>query len=152
MLLDLAGNAVEAEQRSPARATFTIAPAPGPSSLPTTSVPAGRRRRFDLDIDGEGTITRLALGTAPDPKGRVMGYVRPTTTTKGSLTTTVALVGFGTGGPGMRLELSAAPVADGTVGLWTVEAGTASRGSSAGRSAPQARSTERTSSTPSAAR
>lgn len=118
VLLHIAANAVDAEQRTPIRQTFAIAagtpaPAAAPSPGATTALP--------LALDATGAVVSLAAPGAGPPEVLVLGYHAAAAAAAGSLTATLAQVGRGSGGPEQSLVLPAAPVAGGDLELWTLE-------------------------------
>ncbi len=119
-LRGIAVNAVEAEQRSLVRETFTIAPG---TTAPATAPTPGANGAIELRLDDMGAIVSFGTAAAESPTALVLGYRAATTTAAGSLTLALAQVGRGSGGPEQRLVLPGAPVAEGELALWTLEQG-----------------------------
>jgi predicted phage baseplate assembly protein len=121
VVLALALNGVEIEQRYAVRQTFTLAPGP---AIPAATAPAvGQESQLELLLDNSGNVTSLAFGAAADgPGARVLDYVPRTPTVPGSLTVTLGLAGRGSGLPNEWVELPDAQVADGDVAVWAGEA------------------------------
>jgi hypothetical protein len=120
VVLALALNGVEVEQRYAVRQAFTLAPGP---AIPAATAPAvGQEGQLELLLDDGGNVTSLAFGAAADgPHVRVLDYVPRTPTMPGSLTVTLALAGRGGGTPSEWVELPDAQVADGNVAVWAGE-------------------------------
>ncbi len=125
LLADLALNTVLAEQTSLIRSTLVIAPEV--TLLGDVPTP-GTHQRLALRLNAAGQITHLAVG--PDvigPEVWIMAYQPAAPAAPGSLTATLVCPGLGTGQPDQQFTLSAAPVANGQLELWTVAASTAER-------------------------
>ncbi|MBD2089962.1 putative baseplate assembly protein [Microcoleus sp. FACHB-1515] len=116
VLLGIALNAVAVEQTSPARSTLAIAPNTAP---PAGKVPIpGQIGRLSLSFDA-GVITQIAFDTESDaPEVFIIAYQPATTTAPGSLTSTLMLVGEGTGLPNQTVHLPGA-IAQGQIQVWT---------------------------------
>jgi predicted phage baseplate assembly protein len=120
VLLELSVNAVACEQRAPVHQAFAIDPgAPNPTSAP---VP-GESARLELDLLPDGRLARVSAGAGPDaPEALVLAYRKPAGGSAGELVCTLALVGRSSGAPLQEAELPAAPVAEGDIAAWTLEA------------------------------
>jgi predicted phage baseplate assembly protein len=112
-LLDLAVNAVVAEQRRPARDHLAIAPG---VAQPPTPLQVGRWARLRLELDDREQIDSIERTTDRAAKKALVLELGAD-----ALGATFVLAGVGTGLPEQRLSLLAAPVADGAVALWSVE-------------------------------
>ena len=118
VLLHVAANAVDAEQRTPVRQTFAIAAG---TAAPAIAPAPGATTPLALSLDSTGAVVSLAAPGASPPEALVLDYQPATAAAPGSLTATLAQVGRGSGGPEQTLVLPAAPVADGDVAIWTLE-------------------------------
>jgi hypothetical protein len=109
ILLDVAPNAVFAEQAVPVWQTFPIAAGvPAPATSPAFGVPTG----LQLQLDVAGVVQALTFAPAAPskPNVAVLGYHAPTVTTTGDVMLELILAGIGDGRPGQQLYLPAAPV------------------------------------------
>lgn len=116
VLLGITLNAVAVEQISSARSTFAIAsgtaPPAGKAPLP------GQTGRLSLSFDA-GVITAIAFDSESDaPEVFIIAYRPATATAPGSLTSTLTLVGEGTGLPNQTVHLPGA-IAQGQIQVWT---------------------------------
>ncbi len=114
VLRELAVNAVLAEQCAPARAWLRRGPGAAPTMPPL--VP-GELARLSIELDADEHVVAVRRSAEPAvPATRVLG-VEPD-----AIEATLALVGVGRGVPLQRFELPGAPVADGRLALWSIEA------------------------------
>jgi predicted phage baseplate assembly protein len=118
-LLEVAVNAVVAEQRSPARDHLAIAPG---AAQPPMPLQVGRWTRLRLELDDREQIDRIERVTDRAAKKALVLAVGADT-----LGATLVLAGVGTGLPEQRLLLPEAPVADGALALWSVDPGSVQR-------------------------
>ena len=114
VLRGLAVNAVLAEQCVPARAWLRRAPGAAPTLPPL--VP-GEQARLSIGLDADEHVVGVQRTAEPAvPLTRVLGVDAD------AIEATLTLVGVARGVPLQRFELPGAPVADGRLALWSIEA------------------------------
>jgi hypothetical protein len=117
VLETLALNASLAQQVYPTSSTFQIVPGVIPPAGQDPKV--GEAGQLELSLDPQGRITSLAFASGEaTAEGLILEYEAAEVAAPGRLTTTLNLVGWGSGAPGQRLVLPNAPIAHGQVKLW----------------------------------
>lgn len=119
VVVDIAINAVRAEQAVPATQTFKIkrgvvpvGPAPSPGSLIGIA----------FALDTTGVITSLDFTSNTGPVVPVWSYTAPTASTEGEITLGLRVAGTGSVLPNQTVELLGAPVT--AVDVWTLSGST----------------------------
>jgi predicted phage baseplate assembly protein len=118
--LALIMNAVAVEQWADAFATYAIASA----TAVTGTITVGARQTLAFDLDATGTITSLAVVTAPTANAidaLVLAYTPSAALTPGAITLSLEAAGIGTGVPEDVVALAASPVSRGVARVWSVE-------------------------------
>jgi hypothetical protein len=115
LVTGIALNAVAVEQRVPASSRLPLAPA---AQLPSPPLAPGELARLALDFDAAGRVSRVSRASHPGVPG-----VRVLDVTAKELELTLVVAGSGLGIPELELELDAAPVASGAIGVWSGEQG-----------------------------
>lgn len=116
-ILDIAVNAVPAEQAVPAGQTFLIKA----GLLPTGSAPgAGDQVRLTMDLDAQKVIQGLAFGSGTGPNVRVWSYTAPTAASTGAMVIDLELAGAGTGLPDQQVSLAHAQVQESSPEVYTL--------------------------------
>jgi len=118
VLVDLAPNAVHAEQAVPVSQSFKISAGVVPAGTAPTP---GTNTRLRMKLAADGSIKALTFippGHAA-PEVSVLSYTPPVGLTPGEITLQLALVGIGTGAPEQQLSLPHAPVQVESLRLYT---------------------------------